>query len=440
MSDKNSTLGFDKVYVINLKRREDRRETLLKENPEIDFTFIEAVDGKEVVTEELQKKGLLDRSFYDPTGMVTTGIFACALSHKKAWDQALKDGVDNALFLEDDIYFTVPFINNGKLTSEYINILNELNNIHWDIVQYGKKTATSGGIEVSPNFVIPRYKTNFNGAHCYGATKDMIKTLSDECLPVKYAADVYIERFYNTHNIINLKNSLVRQKSDVVDPTNADSDTYYNDYRESGGKIGISFDNKGNVINKGIAQYIKHPKDIIDEYVQIVIDKYHFGKQKFNKKSFFGISDMLKHLSNFSNDDSKMIEINSHTGESTFFFGCSGLFKNIYTIDPYTGKDEFNIDNKNTWEDIQIAYSHNTSNFDNISHFENKPEEVLHNFDNIFFTYINNRKKENLKPMIDSILPIMSKEGYIGGYGPVEVPVSKKFSDGSWIININSLY
>ena len=76
----------------------------------------------------------------------------------------------------------------------------------------------------------------------------------------------------------------------------------------------------------------------------------------------------------------------------------------------------------------------------NISHFENKPEEVIHNFDNIFFTYINNRKKENLKPLIDLILPVMNKEGYIGGCGPIELPVSKEFSDGSWIININSLY
>lgn len=154
MSSKSNTLGYDKIYVINLKRRKDRRDTLIKENPEIDFTFIEAVDGKELIPGELQKQGLLDRSFFDPTGMLTKGIFACALSHKKAWDQALEDGVENALFLEDDIYFTTPFIKNNKLTPIYSEILKEQNDINWDIVQYGKKSEYSHGIILSKNFVI----------------------------------------------------------------------------------------------------------------------------------------------------------------------------------------------------------------------------------------------------------------------------------------------
>jgi GR25 family glycosyltransferase involved in LPS biosynthesis len=439
MSLKNSTLGFDKIYVINLKRRKDRRDILIKENPEIDFTFIEAVDGKEITTVELQKQGLVGSSFFDPTGMLTTGIFACALSHKKAWDQALKDGVENALFLEDDIFFVTPFIENSKLTPIYKEILKEQNDIDWDIVQYGKKTEQSHGIILSKNFVIPRYRTNFNGAHCYGVTKQMIKTLSDNCIPVKYAADVYIETFYNTHNIINLSNSLVRQKSDIADAANADSDTYYNDYRESGGKIGISFDSEGNVINKSIAQYIKHPKDIIDQHVEIVLEKYNFGRQKFNRDSFFGLSDLLKHIGNFTDENSKMIEINSHTGESTFFFGCSGLFKNIYTVDSYVGEDEFNIKNNLSWEDIKIAYSNNTSSFNNVNHLTNLPEEIIDSFSDIFFTYINNRKRQDVKKLIESILPAMNKEGFIGGYGPTNIVPTKTFCDGSWLIKVGDI-
>jgi hypothetical protein len=40
MNKKYSTLGFDKIYVINLKRRLDRKTKLIKENPHLDFTFI----------------------------------------------------------------------------------------------------------------------------------------------------------------------------------------------------------------------------------------------------------------------------------------------------------------------------------------------------------------------------------------------------------------
>ena len=59
MNFKYSTLGFDKIYVINLKRRKDRKERLIKENPELDFTFIEAVDGKELDKDKLIQEGKL---------------------------------------------------------------------------------------------------------------------------------------------------------------------------------------------------------------------------------------------------------------------------------------------------------------------------------------------------------------------------------------------
>ena len=80
MNKKYTTLGFDKIYVINLKRRSDRKKELIKNFPNIDFTFIEAIDGEELNQEQLLYEKKIGTSFYDPTGMVTMGIFACALS------------------------------------------------------------------------------------------------------------------------------------------------------------------------------------------------------------------------------------------------------------------------------------------------------------------------------------------------------------------------
>ena len=433
MDFKHSTLGFDKIYVINLKRRKDRKDKLIKDYPEIDFTFIEAIDGKEVTKEQLIESGQLNPSFYDPSGMVTMGIFACALSHKKAWDQALADGVKNALFLEDDINFKVPFVENRSFTPLYQDILSELKQFDWDLVQFGKKSEFSYGMYAGKYFVIPRYKSNFNGAHTYGATREMIQALSDNCLPVKYAADVYIEGFYNTHNLLTLKESLIRQNSDAIDPANADSDTYYNDYREGGGKVGISFDEKGNVINKRLAQYLKHPKDILQQHTEIILERPKFGLQKFNQSSFFGISYMLKLIKHLDKD-SKMIELYSHLGESTFYFGCSGLFKNIYCIDPLKGEDKFNIDNNLTWEDIRVGFHSNTYHFDNINHIEKTPLEVVDLFEDISFLYINNRKEENIKSLIDLYLPKVKDTGFIGGNGLIDFKPSITFEDGSWLI------
>jgi GR25 family glycosyltransferase involved in LPS biosynthesis len=433
MNFKYSTLGFDKVYVINLKRRKDRKERLIKENPEIDFTFIEAIDGKEITKEQLIESGLLNPSFYDPTGMVTMGIFACALSHKKAWDQALADGVENALFLEDDINFETPFIEDKSFTPLYQDILSDLKQFDWDLIQFGKKSKLQNGIFVGKYWVVPRYKSNFNGAHTYAATREMIQTLSDNCLPVKYAADVYIEGFYNTHNLFTLKESLIRQNSDSVDPQNADSDTYYNDYRESGGKIGISFDEKGNVINKRLAQYLKHPKDILQQHTEIILERPKFGLQKFNQSSFFGLSSMLKLIKDL-NKDSKMIELYSHLGESTFYFGCSGLFKNIYCVDPLRGEDKFNLDNNLTWEDIKVGFHSNTYHFKNINHIEKEPSEIVDSFEDISFLYINNREDLDTKSLIDLYLPKIKETGFIGGNGPIDFKPSITFEDGSWLI------
>ena len=59
MINKQSTLGFDKIYVINLKRRPDRKENLIKTLPGLDLTFIEAVDGNELSVEQLIKENKL---------------------------------------------------------------------------------------------------------------------------------------------------------------------------------------------------------------------------------------------------------------------------------------------------------------------------------------------------------------------------------------------
>ena len=139
MNFKYSTLGFDKIYVINLKRRSDRKEQLLAKFPNINFTFIEAIDGEELDQETLIAEGKLNRSFFDPTGMVTMGIFACALSHKKAWDQAIEDGVENALFLEDDVYPIIPLVEKNKFTADYQSILNDIKQFDWDLIHLGKK-------------------------------------------------------------------------------------------------------------------------------------------------------------------------------------------------------------------------------------------------------------------------------------------------------------
>lgn len=439
--EKQKTLGFDKIYVINLKRRPDRKETLIKTLNGIDLTFIEAVDGKELSVNDLISEGKLNKSFFDPWGKVTMGIFACALSHKKAWEQALEDGVENALFLEDDVYLTLPVLENGEFTKEYQSIYNEIQQYDWDLVHLGKKTEGQSGINVGDYLVIPKYNTNYNGAHSYIATRDMIKTLLNEYTPVKYAADIYLEQFYNTHNTFTLRKNLFKQISDNFNAENADSDTYYNEYREGGGRVGLSFDENGNVLDKKIVNYLKQPKDLIDRYVEMVLEKPKFGIQKFNKSNFFGITSLIHFISNELTDNEIMVEIYPHFGELTFFFGSCGLFKNIYTIDPLKGEDKFNIENEVTWPDVKIGFHSNTYHFNNISYIEKNPEDTIDDFNNISFLFINNRNNDNILNLIGKFLHKIKDDGFIGGdnYDGSNIPNVKMFGNGYWVIKKSEL-
>lgn len=442
MINKITTLGFDKIYVINLKRRLDRKNSLIKTLNGIELTFIEAVDGKELSVEQLINENKLNKSFFDPWGKVTMGIFACALSHKKAWDQALVDGVETALFLEDDVYLTFPVLQNGNFTSEYQSIFNEIQQYDWDLIHFGKKTAGQSGINVGKHLVIPKFNTNYNGAHAYVATRDMIKTMSDEYLPIKYASDIYLEQFYNTHNSFTLKKNLFKQESDNFNPENADSDTYYNEFRESGGRVGLSFDQDGNVINKKIVNYLKHPIDIYDRYVELILDKPKFGIQKFNKPNFFGISNLLGFLSTQLGENETMVELYPHFGELTFFFGSCGLFTNIYSIDPLFGEDKFNVNNNINWDDVRIGFYSNTYHFKNISHVEKKPEDVKDDFNNVSFLFINNRNNENILFLISNYYDTIKDDGYIGGncYENINIPNAKTFDNGYWIVKKSELH
>jgi GR25 family glycosyltransferase involved in LPS biosynthesis len=440
--NKQSTLGFDKIYVINLKRRPDRKEALIKALPGLDLTFIEAVDGKLLSAEQLIREKKLNTSFYDPWGKVTMGIFACALSHKKAWDQALMDGVETALFLEDDVYSTYQLLENGYFSKKYENLFNEINQYDWDLIHLGKKTDGQTGIDVSENLVVPKFNTNYNGAHAYVATRNMIKDLSDQYFPVKYAADIYLEQFYNSHNTFTLRKNLFKQLSDNFSAENADSDTYYNEFRENSGRVGISFDQDGNVTNKKIVYYLKHPKDINERYVELILDKPKFGLQKFNKPNFFGISNLLGFLLTELGENETMVEFYPHFGELTFFFGSCGLFNNIYSIDPLCGEDEFNLKNNVTWEDVRVGFHSNTYHFKNISHIEKTPDEVSEDFNNLSFLFINNRNNDNVTSLISKYYDKIKDDGYIGGdcYENINIPNAKVFDNGYWVIKKNELY
>lgn len=92
-----------KLFCINLKRRDDRRQRMIKQFQKAGVTkysFFEAVDGYHL--------NLNDPDFkyfkHNNQSMLRKGIVGCALSHYKLWKMLMNDPeVDYYVVLEDDI-------------------------------------------------------------------------------------------------------------------------------------------------------------------------------------------------------------------------------------------------------------------------------------------------------------------------------------------------
>lgn len=106
-SDGKATLSldsaFDRIFVINLARRTDRRQDMLKQFNRYlnatNFEFFDAFDGYDVDVDDLYTKGiLLDKE-------LGIGEIACFLSHREVWKIAAQRGYESVLILEDDIRF-----------------------------------------------------------------------------------------------------------------------------------------------------------------------------------------------------------------------------------------------------------------------------------------------------------------------------------------------
>lgn len=108
---------WDNIFIINLTRRPDRKEEMIKKLKDANITkyyFLEAYDGQtQEVTDNFnlvkQKKNI---------PIVTSGHFACLLSHIKAIKLAIKNNYDYVMILEDDVFFLDDFVN--KLSNLHV--------------------------------------------------------------------------------------------------------------------------------------------------------------------------------------------------------------------------------------------------------------------------------------------------------------------------------
>jgi hypothetical protein len=108
-------ISWDKIYIINLKRRPERMENMMMQLEDLgisNYEFIEAVDSHdEKIIKEYE-----DLKKENKTIIITAGHYGCLKSHIKAILKAKKDDLENVMILEDDAIFDRDFVEKMKTT------------------------------------------------------------------------------------------------------------------------------------------------------------------------------------------------------------------------------------------------------------------------------------------------------------------------------------
>ncbi|XP_065312553.1 procollagen galactosyltransferase 1-like [Gordionus sp. m RMFG-2023] len=135
-----NTMGFDKVYMINLEKRPERRERMLNCFDELglDVTLINGIDGNKLNDSFLKTQNITMLGNYkDPyhKRALTLGEIGCFLSHYQIWREVLARDYRKVLVFEDDIRFEKDF----RTKVEALMKEPERLKMNWDLIYFGRK-------------------------------------------------------------------------------------------------------------------------------------------------------------------------------------------------------------------------------------------------------------------------------------------------------------
>ncbi|KAM6921584.1 procollagen galactosyltransferase 2 [Xenentodon cancila] len=133
-------MDFDEVFLINLKRRLDRRTRMLKTMSSLGLrvTLVDAVDGKALNSSQLHDLGIeMLPGYKDPYSgrVLTRGEIGCFLSHHSIWTQVVERGLQKVLVLEDDVRFEPRFKRRLQAIMDDVDRVQ----LDWDLIYVGRK-------------------------------------------------------------------------------------------------------------------------------------------------------------------------------------------------------------------------------------------------------------------------------------------------------------
>lgn len=165
------------IFVINLKEKTQRRESMREQLEKIglSYQFIDAVNGKEL------SDFVLESLVYDyPDCYLTKGEIGCALSHLTIYKKMVKENIEHALILEDDVIVPKNILN----CIQNIKILDHKNKPNVYLIS--KVNSYIENVKIAHNI----YKVDdAYCCHAYILNKKAARELSKIQKKIKYESD-----------------------------------------------------------------------------------------------------------------------------------------------------------------------------------------------------------------------------------------------------------
>ncbi len=196
----NDKINIDKIYIINLERRNDRKKKIIDELKKIgvkNYEFITAVDGNDVNVQNLYKRLKNDTK----SKLKSAGHLGCLLSHKKVLEKAFINKYNQILILEDDIFFK---------SKDFINDLKKMIICPWKIIFLGAPI-----LEKKVFLNKWAHCDKFPGTYGYIIKRELIQNILTLLKNMENSIDIIFMKYLQKYNFCFILNDFVL--TDIVD-------------------------------------------------------------------------------------------------------------------------------------------------------------------------------------------------------------------------------
>lgn len=247
-----------KIFIINLKRRDDKLSRMnnrlcdLDLGDTYDVEIFNAIDGNIIDNDYLETQNYrIDKNWTDNIHKrpIKMGEIGCSLSHYMLWKKIVEDDLKFAIILEDDVLFKEKF-------KEKINFFTK--DIKYDMLYLGRKVFNKKERSINEYMVDPNFSywtlgyilTNRGAEKLINAEFEKNIIPVDEFLPYMYGKNMIDN--YNLIDICNNNKRLITYalKEDIIKPESCA-------FRESDTEISeiLKMDNNENILVISVATY-----------------------------------------------------------------------------------------------------------------------------------------------------------------------------------------